>query len=542
MRFDDHGIAFTASADSTPNDPWKFIFWLLRPNVGRLAVAVIALAVAAAVHMTVPWFLARVVDDGIIAEDRGALLTWAFAMLAIALINPIAYVIGYRQMSLAEAAARRSTAVHLTDRLNGEGGGAASGEIVNLVTGDSEGAASIHSTVGHGLMNLVAFVLGTVLVWRINPWLGVVIGVGVVATVLIAGPLLGRLQQRWNDYRESLADLTGQAADMVAGLRVLRGIGGEPRFFERYRTRSAALRDSAYRVTDHSSWVQALQQAVPLAYISAVTWIGARLALSGAISVGELGAAFGYATGLVMYSNSLLGNAHAMVGTRVAAGRISTMLGDDSRQFEPVGSRAAATGPLHDPLTGFTIPEGALTVVTTARSAIAGALMRRLARYDDSEATWDGVPLNEYDLATVREEILLLDHDDYLFPGTVGGVVHTDADRVRLALRTACATDIGDADRLVADRGMNLSGGQRQRLVLARAIAAEPSVLLAVDPTGAVDAATEARIAELVASARRGRTTAVVTNSPLWIAQADRVINLTDEPAGSPVAARTESS
>lgn len=513
---------------------------VLRPGVRRMAVAEVALAAAAVVHMVLPWFLARIVDRGLIAGDRGALLSWSLGMFAVSLINPVCYVIGYRQMALAEAEAQRRTAEWLTDRISAQAGRGeprlTSGEIVNLVTIDNQATASMYSTLGHGAMNLVASVLGTILVWRINPWLGITIVLGVVATTLIAGPLLSRLQRRQRDYREELADLTGQAADVTAGLRILRGIGGERRFLQRYREQSQRLRESAYRVTDPNSWVQALQQAVPLAYLAAVTWLGARLALSGAISVGELSAAFGYATALVMYSRSILGNARAVVAAQVGAGRLVAAL--TSGDGEPdVDGEPAPVGDLYDARTGLVVPYGKLTVVVADRTARAASALRRLAGYDgpDADVTWAGHPLSRFGTPELRRQVLLLDNDDYLFAGTLRDVLNAPDDEIALAaLDTACAADVltnlgGDLDGAVADRGRNLSGGQRQRLTLARALAARPPVLLAVEPTSAVDATTESRIAERLTAARRRETTVVVSSSPLWLARADHVVRLVED-------------
>jgi ABC-type multidrug transport system fused ATPase/permease subunit len=104
---------------------------------------------------------------------------------------------------------------------------------------------------------------------------------------------------------------------------------------------------------------------------------------------------------------------------------------------------------------------------------------------------------------------------------------------VARALRTAVAEDIVQAlpaglDTRLADQGRNVSGGQRQRMRMARVLIADPEVLLAVEPTSALDAHTEALLAARLRAGRAGRTTAVTTVSPLVLAQADTVCHLVD--------------
>lgn len=485
---------------------------VIAPRWLPLVLAVGLLAVAAAVHMAIPWFLARIIDEGLLRRDAGAVIGWGSALATVSLVNPVAYTLGFRLLAISEADARRDVNLRVNER-SARGGRTASGrnvgETVNVVTGDNEMVASVFSTVGHGSMNLMAFVLGVVLVWTINLWLGLAIAVGVLATTLIAGPLLGRLEERWNRYRRSLSTTTDIAADAMKGLRVLRGLGGEQRFLERYRRQSRALVADSYALSSHSSWIQALQQTIPLVYMAAVIWLGARLALDGQITVGQLGAAFGYATGLVMYSGSLLGNAHSLVSIRVAAGRIVRHL----------GLTAAAPGPRLDAPSLRSVPvvRGKLTVIVPARIGEAGEAMAAFAEGNDTGA------------------VLLVADDDYLFAGTLAEVLNVPPGCVDEALEVVSGGDIRTSIRVsehqaVLDRGLNLSGGQRQRLALARGLARDAAVLLLNDPTSAVDAATELEIARRVKQVRTGSTTIVATRSLIWQSQADMVVDISREP------------
>jgi ABC-type multidrug transport system fused ATPase/permease subunit len=122
-----------------------------------------------------------------------------------------------------------------------------------------------------------------------------------------------------------------------------------------------------------------------------------------------------------------------------------------------------------------------------------------------------------------------------LFSGRLGAVldVHGTGAGLDRAQATADTGDILEAlperlDATVAERGRTFSGGQRQRLVLARALAADPEILVLVEPTSAVDAHTEARIASRLRAQRAGRTTVVVSSSPLVLDVADEVAFLLD--------------
>jgi ABC-type multidrug transport system fused ATPase/permease subunit len=176
---------------------------------------------------------------------------------------------------------------------------------------------------------------------------------------------------------------------------------------------------------------------------------------------------------------------------------------------------------------------GTLTALVSASGAASAEVLDRLAGFVSSGAMWGGVPLERIDRTHLRERILVADNDAHLFAGPLRDVVsgrgdHDDA-AVHAALGAAAATDIAAGlDTAVEPQGRNLSGGQRQRVRLARALLADPEVLLAVEPTSALDVHTEALVADRLRAAREGRTTVVTSTSPPLLERADVVHYLVD--------------
>lgn len=140
-----------------------------------------------------------------------------------------------------------------------------------------------------------------------------------------------------------------------------------------------------------------------------------------------------------------------------------------------------------------------------------------------------GTPIDELDIDVVRRTVLLEQHDTDLFEGTLRSNLLVDSPSLERVMTAAGAADlIDELDRPLADRGQSLSGGQRQRLGLARALLADPPVLVLHDPSTAVDAVTEELLAEGLADVRAGQTTLVLTSSPALLGKMDRVVVVAD--------------
>ncbi|MEU5875846.1 ABC transporter ATP-binding protein [Glycomyces sp. NPDC047369] len=518
-----------------PADPWRYLLFVARSHTGLVALGFIGLSISGTAWVLLPWAIAKVVDEVIAAGSAEPLLRWSVVLVLVAIASSWVFIAGYRALFLAESHARVRTVRNLTDHLNRAGtgvrGAVSPGEMVNLSTEDAHKTGSFIFQLGFGWMGVVMLGVGTGMLWNIAPALGGVILGGVLFIGFVVGPVLSRLQHHQIAYRASVATLTGQASDVVGGLRVLRGVGGEDQFSRRYRAASADLRDAGYGVARADSWVQGLRTSLPLALMAAITWVAARLAIAGTISVGELSAAFGMTALVAQHSGAMIGMAQAVIAAQVASRRLTAFFGTRS-DIADDGKGRGADGVLRDPESALELEPGRLTVVVSAEAKPAEAAVERLARYRESGAEWGGTRLDALALDEVRERVLLL-RDDYLFAQSLGETLRVDEAKALAAIEAACAADVhsslgGDLDGEVHNGGRNLSGGQRQRLRLARALAADAEVLLAVEPTSAVDAHTENLIASRVGAARKGRTTAVVTASPLWLARADAVVWMVD--------------
>jgi ABC-type multidrug transport system fused ATPase/permease subunit len=190
--------------------------------------------------------------------------------------------------------------------------------------------------------------------------------------------------------------------------------------------------------------------------------------------------------------------------------------------------------PLLDPRSGLVVEPELFTCLVSSDPDETAALADRLGRFGDDDGVLLGeVPLPDLPIEAVRRRIVVSEADPMLFSGTLRSVLDpwagADDEEILAAIGIADAKDVLDAlpdglETTVDERARSFSGGQRQRLVLTRALLSDAEVLVLVEPTSAVDAHTEARIARRLHYARAAKTTVVATTSPLVLDQADRVV------------------
>ncbi|MEV0738181.1 ABC transporter ATP-binding protein [Streptomyces sp. NPDC050549] len=419
----------------------------------------------------------------------------------------------------------------------------AAGEVVAVSTGDVEKIGWFVEALSRFLAAALTVVIVCVGLFVYQPALGVVVAVGMPVLAVSVLPLLPRATRRADVQREKAGRATELASDTVAGLRVLRGIGGEELFLDRYRRASQEVRHAAVRSARMWSLISAIQVLLPGLLLIVVVWHGVHLAREGRITVGELVTVYSAVMVLSYPLRHFEEIAMAYSFSRPSAKRAARVLSLE-RATDTVGTRAAEVpaGDLYDPATGLLVPSGRFTAVVCGDPDAAGRLAERLGGHPAEAGTsvlLGGVALDELPLASARTAVLVQDKDPVLLSGSLRELLDVPSSGTVGAEEALAAAQCGDVlvalaqgsldtddpmDARITERGRSLSGGQRQRLALARSLITDPEVLVLDEPTSAVDSHTEARIADSVRKLRTGRTTAVFTSSPLLLDHADRVV------------------
>jgi ABC-type multidrug transport system fused ATPase/permease subunit len=492
-----------------------------------------------------PFTIGRAIESGIIDDDNRQLALWTGVLLLLGATQAGAGIMRHRfaVFNWLQASFRLAQVVSHHTARSGPAVRSrhSTGEVVATISNDAMRAGGAFDITARLSGAVVAYVVVAVILLSASTVLGVVVLVGVPLLVLLLGSVIKPLQARQREQREEVGKLTALGADTASGLRVLRGIGGERAFFHRYRDRSQEVRLAGVRVALPQSTLDAAQVFIPGVFVVLVTWLGARFAVSGQIGTGELVAFYGYAAFLVLPLRTAAEAVDKITRAFVGARRMLDVLQVEPHVADPEhpAPEPPPGVPLADGRSGLEVEPGLLTCIVSAQPDDAAAIADRLGRFGgDDRVVLGGVGLAELPLATIRRRIVVSEADPVLFSGTLRSELDPwgragDDEEILRAIHVAAAEDVleqlpAGLDTAVDERGRSFSGGQRQRLVLTRALLSGAEVLVLVEPTSAVDAHTEARIAERLKQARLGRTTVVVTTSPLVLDRADRVVYVED--------------
>ena len=557
--------------------------WLLRRAAVPVTLATLAACTSNIIQAIVPAFLGQALDAGIENGLNGRV--WGIGALLLVLF--VVYAVGDTMLSYFGVTAWMRTAFDV-DRLVGRQISAtgkdlsrqvSTGEVATIIASDADYLGKFIEYVPALLGAAASFLVVAVLMLRTSVSLGLIVILGMPLVAAIVTLVIRPLQKRQAVQREAQSAVTTITTDTVAGLRILRGIGGEDVFARRYRDASQELRRRGVEVASSQATLMTLQVLLPGLFAAIVVWVAARMAVAGSLTPGGLITFYGYTAYLSwplwVFTSSVQDYTRAVVGARrlsrllevaPAAGSLVERLNLDPAAAHPVSGDLVDTG------SGLRLKEGRMTALVCPDPQVSADLATRLGRFTDAgpTVTLAGRPLTTMPLEQVRASVVVSGATAQLFTGTLREALDvrsgpdpqqagledllraetertTGADvdqQVRPQEREAPGDDrlieaIGIADAgdvltslseglagMITEKGRSLSGGQRQRVALARALLTEAPTLVLIEPTSALDSHTEARVAAQVHRARAGRTTVVVTASPLVLEACDEVVLL----------------
>ena len=583
---------FFSGSDDAPTpapdtrSPAAFLRWMLRQQWQVIALSTLSCLLWLMPLTFGPYIFGRAVDEGILGGSRSALLSWSGVMLAVVVVGGIFGVVFHTLVVRSWLISLYGTTQMVTRKIAQMGHvlprRSPTGEVLSVASSDSDEFGALTEILARAVAQFISYLTVAAIVLSMSWQLGVVV-LGAAPVLLGAAlPLLRPLHRRQQVERSRNSELTSMATDIVAGLRILRGIGGEETFGRNYADQSQLARRAGVSSGIWQAAVEAVGVLFSGVFLVSLVWLGTRQVNAGELSVGQLVSFLGYGLFMVGPIRTFFELAQKSTRALVSARRAMAIFEQrppwrEPDEPQPLDGRAEIV----DDLSGFTAHPGQLTVVVSAVPEQSSALADRLGRYlppdtdpvgeddgdalkgraarqaradrerrreriaarDEAAATreWGvrlgGVDLSAARLDDVRRQVLVSDTGSSLFAGTLQDAIDPHGrltrEQAETALRVANAEDVYDAlpegwQGQLDERGRGLSGGQRQRVVLARALAVDAPILVLVEPTSAVDAHTEARIAERVTQLRRGRTTVVCTVSPLWLHHADRIVLLRD--------------
>lgn len=535
---------------------------LLGPYKGRWALATLLLVLSSAISLTIPQGV-RVAIDSALAQGDLDKLSWLLgaALLAFLLLGTLTFCRSYLMGFLGQrvvADLRVTTFQHLLCHPPGFFQERKSGELISRLTSDIQ---MLHFAVGSEMSIFVKSSLdlagGLVLIFLISPSLSAVMLLSVPPLALGAVWVGRKIRSRSRELQDQVASANSRLKEAIVGIDTVQTFRAEASEADRYRTNIFAAFASAMTLTLLKSGFYATAQFGFYSVIAVISFFGAQEVLAGTLSAGEW-------VGFMIYT-AFIGS--ALLNLAQIWGNLQSALGASERIFDLIDQSPNITSPLHPtPLptprgdvrfdavsfhyptrpdvpvlnnVTFHIPAGrtlALVGPSGAGKTTLTALLLRFYDPDQGQIQLDGVDLRDLSLTTLRSTLATVSQEPMLFSGTIDENIRfgfPDATRAQLEQIAGLAKvdEFTDPlpqglDTLVGERGVKLSGGQRQRIAIARALLADPQLLILDEATSHLDTQNEALVQQALDTLQAGRTTLIIAHRLSTVRNADSILVL----------------
>jgi ABC-type multidrug transport system fused ATPase/permease subunit len=419
--------------------------------------------------------------------------------------------------------------------------GQQTGQLMSRATVDLQ---SIRFFLGYGLIfltqNALTLALAAAVMFAIKPALAALALIPVPIVVLTAMRYNRRSRPAVQEIQQRLAELTAEAEESISGIRVVKAFAREDHMLARFSHAVSRVFDQNVFSTRLSAFYSPMLGFLPSLGLAVILLVGGRMVIDGSLSLGDFTAFYTYLLMLVAPMR-ILGTALGMAQRAVASGnRMFEILdreptitsrpgappvpeGQGEVEFRRVGLDYRGVPALRE--IDLRVAAGTTVALVGASGSGKTSMVALLARlYDPTigSVLVDGADLRDVELSSLRSEVAFVADDSFLFSASVAENIayarpEASGEEIERAARRAQAhgfiVRLPDGyETVIGERGLTLSGGQRQRIAIARALLADPRILVLDDATSSVDARTEAEIRRGLVEAMAGRTTFIVAH------------------------------
>ncbi|GGD97816.1 ABC transporter ATP-binding protein [Paenibacillus nasutitermitis] len=538
------------------------IWQYLAHRKGRLTLVLLMVIASSGLTLLGPYLIGMAIDDYL--EGPGG-RPWLLFLLGLACVYVLQSVVGWLQniwmIQIAQEAVFRMR-TDLFEQLHRLPipffGKRRQGDLMSRMTNDIDSVSSTLNSSAIQLFSSVLMLGGTIVVMLLlSPLLTLLTFLVVPLMALGMRWITRRTGALFKERQRNLGELNGFVEETLSGQRIIKAFSQEERVIHEFRKRNERIKQSGFWAQTISGFIPKLMNGLNNLSFAIIACVGGVLAIRGAITVGVIIVFVEYARQFTRPLNDLANQWNTLLSAIAGAERVFEVLDEEKEDVDESSAVSLDTvsGAVVFQEVSFSYEEGGETLKQISFEAKPGetiaiigptgagktSLIQLLSRFYDADGgkiTLDGRDIQSIRRESLRSHMAFVLQDSFLFEGTIRdniryGKLDATDEQVEEAAKLANAHSFimrlsGGYDRLLIADGSGISQGQRQLLAIARAILADPAILVLDEATSSIDTVSEIKIQEGLKRLMEGRTSFVIAHRLNTIREADRILVLKD--------------
>lgn len=538
----------------------KRIWAFLAVKKGLFLFVLVMVMASSVLGLAGPFLLGKAIDDFLVNRDVAGIFSMLIWLASIYLLHSLTlFLQSYWMVGIAQETVfsmRDKLFRHLHKLPISFFDKRQHGELMSRVTNDIE---NVSSTLNSSIIQIVSSLLTLVGTIAVMLWLSSLLTV--ITLLVIPAMFYGmkwitnRTGKLFKEQQRNLGDLNGFIEETISGQRIVKAFSREEAIMTSFRDKNEQVRKAAFWAQTYSGFIPKLMNTLNHLSFALIAAIGGWLAIKGAVSIGTIVVFTEYSRQFTRPLNDLANQFNTLLSAIAGAERVFDVLDEEEEAVHGARDLGNITGDVRFDHVSFSYEKDGDTVTditfhakpgeTVALVGPTGAgkstvinLLSKFYEPDGGEILIDGQKLSQVTHDSLRRQMAFVLQDTFLFEGTIQdnirfGRLDAGVEAIEEAAKLANAHDFimrlpDGYDTLLKQDGSGISQGQRQLLAIARAILANPTILILDEATSNIDTITELKIQEALDRLMKGRTTFVIAHRLNTIRKADQILVLSE--------------